>query len=59
MTLGRYLNIISQANLKILQFDTNASSNRLIIVCNIFKKLPYCRDYFTVGIYSILTEKQS
>jgi 2-polyprenyl-3-methyl-5-hydroxy-6-metoxy-1,4-benzoquinol methylase len=54
MTLQRYLNIIKNSGLEFEYFKTNVIHGKWKALFNILRKIPFCREYFTQNIYSIL-----
>lgn len=54
MTFTRYLNIVKESDLEILYFKTNVSPGKLIILLNVLRRIPFCREFFTVNLYSVL-----
>ena len=54
MTLERYLSIIRESGLEFEFFRTNASNRKLIPLFNVLRRIPFCREYFTVNVYSIV-----
>jgi SAM-dependent methyltransferase len=54
MTLRRYLKIIQKSGLEISFFRTNISSRKTMALLNILRQIPFCREFFTVSVYSIL-----
>jgi len=61
MTLNRYLNIIEKSGLEFEYLKTNVSTkltDRLVFALfNVLRSIPFCREYFTVNLYSILCER--
>jgi len=57
MTFARYLSIVESAGLEIAYQRANASDRKLIWLCNILRRLPFLREYFTISVYSILRMK--
>lgn len=59
MTLERYLNIIRESGLEFEFLRTNIFNRRSIaFLLNILKKIPFCRGYFTVNVYSIIRSRK-
>lgn len=54
MTLKRYVNIIKNSGLDIEYFKTNVQKNKRMLVFNILRRIPFCRELFTQNVYSIL-----
>jgi SAM-dependent methyltransferase len=59
MTLRGYLNIIKESGLKIEYFKTNVSNRKWIVLFNGLRKIPFCREFFTQNVYSIMRLKTS
>ena len=55
MTLKKYLDIVKKSDLEIEYFKTNVTPNRrLTVMLNFLRKIPFCKEYFTFNLYSIL-----
>jgi SAM-dependent methyltransferase len=55
MTFKRYLNIIQESGLEIEYFKTNVSSkSRLMGLFNVLRRIPFCKEFFTYNLYSIM-----
>jgi 2-polyprenyl-3-methyl-5-hydroxy-6-metoxy-1,4-benzoquinol methylase len=54
MTLTRYLNIIRESGLEFEYFKTNVSRRRLMGLFSVLRRIPFCREFFTLNVYSIM-----
>jgi len=52
MTLSRFIEIMRTSKLEPLYFQTNVHQRKLISVFNVLRRIPGCREYFTVNVYS-------
>jgi SAM-dependent methyltransferase len=54
MTLKRYLDIIKKNGLEIEYLKINVQNTRLMFVFNILRRIPFCTEFFTQNVYSIM-----
>ena len=54
MTFERYLSIITKSNLEFEFLRTNVSNKKSMVLFNILRRIPFCWEYFTVNVYSIV-----
>jgi 2-polyprenyl-3-methyl-5-hydroxy-6-metoxy-1,4-benzoquinol methylase len=57
MTLKRYLDIIKKSGLEFVYFKTNVHKTKTMFMFNILKRIPFCTEFFTQNVYSIMCIK--
>jgi len=54
MTFKRYSNIVRTSGLEVEYLKTNVSDRRAILIFNVLRRVPFCQEFFTQNVYSIL-----
>jgi SAM-dependent methyltransferase len=54
MTLRRYVRIIEEAGLQFEYLRTNVSRRKAVALLSLLRRIPFCEEYFTVNVYSIV-----
>ena len=57
MTLARYLQIMQDSALEFEYFRVNVSTSKLMKVFNLLRRIPFCREFFTQSVYSVMRPK--
>ncbi len=54
MTLRKYLRIITEAGLEFEYLKTNVSSRKVVGLLSLLRRMPFCEEFFTINVYSIV-----
>ena len=57
MTLKKFRAILAESDYLPIFLKTNVSSNRVVKFFNILKHIPFCEEYFTVNLYTVLQKQ--
>lgn len=57
MTLARFLQIMQDSALECEYFRLNVSTSKLMKAFNLLRRIPFCREFFTQSIYSVMRPK--
>jgi SAM-dependent methyltransferase len=57
MTLEKFRRILAESDFSPIFLKTNVSTNRVVNLFNILKHIPFCEEYFTVNLYTILQKR--
>jgi len=57
MTLKKFRRILAESDYSPIFLKTNVSSNRVVKLFSILKYIPFCEEYFTVNLYTILQKR--
>lgn len=59
MTLEKFIRTIAETGYEVESISTNVLNRRTARVLNVIRRLPGCREYFTVNVYAIVSPRRT